>query len=137
MKDSRKGPKLPWGDKIDDDHYDDAYDYLSLHWLPAQAGPAVNALRAASLVHFYPGDLLRAAKLEPLGLDDTGVRRELTKALSDGEIEPLLCINLKHGIVIADGFHRASLAYHLAPFHKVPLKLAPSERDSLAHTDPL
>lgn len=130
MKDTRKGLKLPWADDVDEAHFDAAYDYLSLHWLPAQAGKAVKALRAADLVHFAPGDLLRAAALPPLPLDDTAVRRELVKAIDDGQLQPLLCINLPEGIVIADGYHRCSLAYALAPFHKASLKLAPSETEA-------
>lgn len=126
----KKFPPLPWGDDVDDEHFDAAFDYLSLHWLPAQAGPAVKALRKADFVRFQPGDVLRAAKLPALALEDTQVRRELSRALADGKITPILCVNLPEGLVIADGYHRASFAYHLAPFDKMPLKLAPSARSS-------
>ena len=125
-----KGPKLPWAKDVDDDHYSSAYDYLSLHWLPQQAGPAVQALRDADLQHYQPGDLLRAAGLEPKPLNDALVRRELIRAIRDGQLQPILCINLPQGIVIADGLHRTSLAYALAPWHKMPLKLAPSAKES-------
>jgi hypothetical protein len=123
-----KIPKLPWDDTVDDGHYSDAYDFLSLYWLPAQAGPAVAALRDADIVHFHPGDLLRAAELPPLPLSDEGVHRELVKAIRASEITPILCVNLPERIVIADGYHRVSLAYALAPFEKIPLKLAPSPK---------
>lgn len=127
---SDKGPKLPWADEVDDDHYDAAFDYLSLHWLPAQAGPAVIALREAGISEYLPSDLLRAAGLKPWPLDDAQVRRELVRALRDGHLQPILCVNLPQGIVIADGTHRASAAYHLAPLHKMPVKLAPSATKS-------
>lgn len=118
-----KGPKLPWGDDVDDDHYEDALDYLSLLWTPERAEPVVDRLRDASLVKEAPSDLLRAAGLPPLPPDNLGVVQEMRKALIDAEITPLLVVNLPHGIIIADGYHRTSMAYHLAPFHKVPLKI--------------
>jgi hypothetical protein len=123
-------PKLPWADDVDDDHYSDAYDYLSLHWLPAQAGPAVQALREAPVVKYHPGDLLRAANLQPVGLDDAGVRREIAKAIADGHFQPALVVNLQHGVVVADGLHRLSAALHLAPFQKARIKLGPSPKDA-------
>lgn len=122
--------KLPWSDDVDDDHYSSAYDFLSLYWLPAQAGPAVKQLRSAELVKFHPGDLLRAAELPPLPLTDEGVHRELVKAIRASGITPILCINLPERIVIADGYHRTSLAYALAPFEKIPLKLGPSPKEA-------
>ena len=124
-----KIPKLPWGESIDDDHYAAAYDFLSLYWLPAQAGPAVEALRDTDVVKFHPGDLLRAAELPVLPLSDDGVQRELVKAIRASSITPILCINLPERIVIADGYHRTCFAYHLAPFEKIPLKLGPSPRE--------
>lgn len=127
---SKQFPKLPWADKVDDDHFSDAYDYLSLHWLPAQAGPAVEALRNAPIEKFHPGDLLRAADLDPLPLNDAQVRREIARAIADGHFQPVLVINLKHGIVIADGYHRLSAAYAMAPLDKAHVKLAPSPKDA-------
>jgi hypothetical protein len=126
-----KGPTLPWADEVDPDDYQHAFDYLSLHWLPDRAQAAVTALADAPLVRYLPGDILRtslspkgAEDVAPLALDDPGVRRELVYALNKGEISPILCVNLTEGIVIADGRHRSWLAYHLAPFRKMPLKLA-------------
>lgn len=123
--------KLPWADTVDDDHYDDAYDFLSLYWLPAKAGPAVAALRDAEIVKHPPGDVLRAAGLEPLPLDDAGVRREIRKAIDAGAFQPALCINLPAGVVVADGLHRLSAAYALAPHDPAHLKLAPSAKEAL------
>lgn len=127
---SKNYQKLPWGDKVDDGHFDDAYDYLTLHWLPAQAGPAVAALREADVVKYHPGDLLRAADLQPLSLDDALVRREIRKAIGDGEFQPVLVINLPQGVVIADGYHRLSAAYALAPKEKASALLAPSSKEA-------
>lgn len=127
---SKDVPKLPWTDDVDDDHFDDAYDYLSLHWLPKQAGLAVEALRKADVVKFHPEDLLRAANLDPVGLDDAEVRREIARALADGHFQPALVINLPQGVVIADGYHRLSAAVHLGPKQKAHVKLAPSAREA-------
>jgi hypothetical protein len=129
MSDVTKGPKLPWGKDVDDAHYDAAYDYLSLHWLPKNAGPAVQALRDAGIERHMPGDVLRAAQVDPRPFDDTRVQQEIVKALNDGEFQPALVINLPEGVVIADGTHRLSAAYHLAPTRKATLKLAPSAKE--------
>lgn len=117
------GPKLPWADDIDDKHYDNADDFLSLQWTPERAAPVIDRLRDQGFSKNRPGDLLRAAGLEALSLDDNGVVQELRKALIDGELMPLLVVNLPKGIIIADGYHRCCAAYRVAPFHKVPLKI--------------
>ncbi len=124
-----KGAKLPWAADVDPRDYASALDFLSLYWLPDRAREAVAALREAPMVEYLPGDVLRAAAvaepgLTPLPLDDPGVKRELVRALEQGQISPILCINLDRGMVIADGHHRASLAYALAPFRKIPMRLA-------------
>ena len=127
---SEKGARLPWADEVDPDHYDDAFDYLSLHWSSDRAREAVDALKEAAIIEHLPGDILRAA-ISPAGgpvtllpWDDPGLRRELIRILDGGQIKPILCVNLQQGIVIADGFHRTSLAYHVATLRKMPLKLA-------------
>lgn len=125
-----KQPKLKWLDQPDPRTFDDAYDFLSLHWLPAQAGRAVEALRAAEIVKYRPGDVLRAGCLLPLPLNDPQVEREVAKAIGQGGVSPPLCIQLPQGLVVADGYHRLSAAYHLAPQEKAPVKLAPSVKDA-------
>lgn len=126
---SDKGFTLPWADEVDPNDYQHAFDYLSLHWLPERAKQAIAALDQAEIVHYLPGDILRAAvspaggQTDPLPLHDPGVRRELVRAINQGNIGPILCVNLTEGIVIADGRHRASLAYQLAPARKMPLCL--------------
>jgi hypothetical protein len=124
-----KGVKLPWADQVDPEDFQHAFDYLSLHWLPDRAREAVTALSEAKLQRYLPGDILRTAispagmATDPLPLEDPGVRRELIYALQRGKIAPILCVNLTEGIVIADGRHRTSLAYRLAPFRKMPVAL--------------
>lgn len=123
-----KGIKLPWNTDLDDEHYQAAYDFLSLQWVPDLADDVVKQLRAAPISKQNPGDLLRAAGLDPLPLTNNGVMQEVRKAIVDGHLHAVLCVNLPEGIIIADGYHRLSAAVALSPFHKAPLKLAGAEK---------
>ena len=130
-----KGPKLPWGKDVDENHYAAALDFLSLQWVPERAEPVVDRLREAPFVKKLPGDLLRAANLKPLPLTDNGVLQELRKAIIDAEFVPLLVVNLPDGVILADGYHRASAAYHLAPFHKVPVQIEDATPEEMGETE--
>ncbi len=116
--------KLPWLDDVDDDHYAAAEDYLSLLMNPATAASAIGNLRDQKIVKHLPGDLLRAACLPILPLDDEGVKREIRKALKNRGFQPLLYLQRAGDLICADGYHRTCAAYHLAPFRPVLLKLA-------------
>jgi hypothetical protein len=98
--------------------------YLSLRLDPAQVDGLVKDLRAAKVTTRRANDILRACDRDPLPLDDPGVRRDLLKAVSGDKLSPILVVTLRGGADIADGYHRASLAYHLNPFGDVPLRIA-------------
>lgn len=130
MADALKGPKLPWASTPQERHFDDAYDYLSLFWNPKAAQAALANLRNATAIGYHPGDLLRAAGVHPLPLDNPGVVREILRMVEDQMVAPVLAVKTVTGVVIADGCHRTSMAYRLSPFHNAMVVLAPSAREA-------
>lgn len=115
---------LPWADHVDPADFDAAVAYLSLRWTPDIARPIIDSLRDTPISTALPGDLLRAGRVDALPLHDAGVVREIRRILFEGHIGPVLIINLEKGLEIADGYHRISLAYGLAPFEPMPAVIA-------------
>jgi hypothetical protein len=113
-----------WLDDVAEHDFAAAEAYLSLRLDPAQVDALVKDLRAATVDQRRANDILRACGREPLPLDDPGVKRDLLKAVSGEKLSPILVVTFREGADIADGYHRASLAYHLNPFGDVPLRIA-------------
>ncbi len=114
---------LRWLDDVVAHDFDAALAYLSLRLDEKQAAAAVGRLRKAEVTSRRANDILRACSLVPLPLDDPGVRRDLLNAVSGKRLSPVLVVSTRDGGVIADGYHRVSLAYHLDPFGDVPLRI--------------
>jgi hypothetical protein len=122
--DSKHGtPGVRWLDDVAEHDFAAAKAYLSLCLDPAQVDELVKDLRAAKVTTRRANDVLRACRRAPLPLDDPGVKRDLLKAVSGEKLSPILVVTLRDGADIADGYHRASLAYHLDPFGDVPLRI--------------
>lgn len=117
-------PGLRWLDDVAEHDFAAAGAYLSLRLDRAQVDHLEKALRAAKVTERRANDILRACRLDPLPLDDPGVKRDLLKAVSGEKLSPILVVTFREGADIADGYHRASLAYHLNPFGDVPLRIA-------------
>lgn len=118
------GHTLAWASQPDGSDYTAGYDLLALLWDSRRAEQAIAQLRDAPVTSHAAADIAQAAGFTPLPLHDPGVLRELRKLASGRPRHPILCIRAADGIVIADGHHRLSLAYQLAPFAPVPVKLA-------------
>ena len=114
---------LQWLDDVAEHDFDAAMAYLSLKFDGKQAAAAIERLRKAEVTRRRANDILRACSLEPLPLDDPGVRRDLFNAVSGKRLSPVLVVSAGDGGDIADGYHRVSLAYHLDPFGDVPLRI--------------
>jgi hypothetical protein len=121
---SKEPMGVRWLDDVAEHDFAAAKAYLSLRLDPAQVDDLVEDLRSADVTTRRANDILRACGREPLPLDDPGVRRDLLKAVSGEKLSPILVVTLHQGADIADGYHRASLAYHLDPFGDVPLRIA-------------
>jgi hypothetical protein len=115
--------KIKWADEVADHDYAAAEAYLSLKLDEEAVAKAVTRLRRAPLTTRRANDILRAAGLTAAPLDDPGVMKDLVKAIAGTPLSPVLFLNAKKCVDIADGFHRVSLVYRLDPFGVVPLKL--------------
>jgi DNA-binding transcriptional MerR regulator len=113
------GEYLKWKDDVADHDYAAAENYLSLLLPVSEVTSRVKELRRSSCTTRRANDILRATELPPLPLTDPGVLRDLKKVLAGERLSPILM----SGGLIADGYHRVSLAYALDPFADVPLKI--------------
>jgi hypothetical protein len=111
-------------DDVAEHDYTAAENYLSIKYDRATVDDAVKKLRGSSVVTRRANDILRAAGLDAAPLDDPGVMGDLVKVVEGEPLSPVLVINARHGVDIADGYHRVSLVYRLDPYGEVPLKLA-------------
>ncbi len=115
---------IKWASDVAHHDYAAAEAYLSLKLGEDALAKALQRLRNAPLTARRANDILRAAGLTPAPLDDPGVMKDLIKAIEGTALSPVLVLSGKKRADIADGFHRVSLVYQLAPFTEVPLKLA-------------
>lgn len=124
MADELERPELNWLDDVEEDNYSAAQDYVALRWAPDHAMQAVAKLREAEpIAGFQPSDILRAAQQPVLEMANPGVIRELRRLLVRGVLSPILLVNLPEFLIIADGYHRTCLAYHVTPFRRVPCRI--------------
>jgi len=124
MADPVQSTSLKWLDDVADHDFDAAFNYLSLRWTDKAAEKMVTALRQAKLTTRRSNDILRACNLNPLPIDDPGVRRDLGRVIDGKKLSPVLVVSHSVGADIADGYHRVSLAYNIDPFAPMPLRIA-------------
>jgi hypothetical protein len=120
---SRPSVPIKWAAEVADHDYAAAEAYLSLKLGTDAVAKAVKHLRAGKLTTRRANDILRAAGLTPVRLDDPGVLKDLIKVIEGKPLSPVLVLQGKKGAEIADGFHRVSLVYQLDPDADVPMKL--------------
>lgn len=115
---------LKWKEEVDEHDYDAAFSYLTVLLDRKQAKKIVVSLREADIEYRRANDILRGCSRVPLGLEDTGVRKNFDKTLAGEKTSPILLVSFKFGADIADGYHRVSWAYQVSPYLAVPLKIA-------------
>ena len=117
---------LRWRKDVAEHDYAAAASYLSIRFGETRAEKVSAELRKLPVISRRANDILRATGRSPLPLSDPGVLRDLQKVLSGEKLSPILVAEAD----IADGYHRASLAYALDPYALVPLKLGSPELGS-------
>ena len=98
--------------------YPAAANYLGLIADPATVKALVAALQKQTVSHYRANDILRAARLPLLALEDPSVRRDLGKLTAGESWAPVLMVrgDVLHDfpLTIADGYHRVCASYHLS-----------------------
>jgi hypothetical protein len=119
---------VSWKPEPDEHDYPAAASYLSLIAPAAQVQDLVERLKAAPLEHYKAKDILRAARLALLAVDNPHVAADLAKVNKQKALSPVLIIRgaITHGVdaQIADGYHRVCASYHLDENTDIPCRIA-------------
>lgn len=114
-----------WKDEPEAQDFPAAKAYLSLLIGLAAAGKLVKALRKGQTIqHFAAKDILRAAGLPLLAVDDSEVATDLEKVKHGIKLSPVLLVQ-GTPLWVADGYHRVCASYHLDEKEPVPCLIAP------------
>jgi hypothetical protein len=114
-----------WKDEPEAQDYPAAKSYLSLLLGLKAAGRLVKVLRQQrTLRHFAAKDILRAAGLPLLSVDDPEVANDLEKIKKGIKLSPVLLVQ-GTPLWVADGYHRVCASYHLDEKEPVPCRIAP------------
>jgi hypothetical protein len=121
--------KVIWKDEPDDHDYPAAQSYLSMLAPDAVVTRLVSALQAAPVTRQKAKDILRAASLPLLVVDNPHVASDLDKIAANKPLSPVLLVggDLSTGrpLQIADGYHRVCASYHTDENTDVPCRLVP------------
>jgi hypothetical protein len=115
-----------WKDEPEAQDFPAAKSYLSLLMGLKAAGELVKTLRKeqGAIQHFAAKDILRAAGLPLLAVDDSEVANDLEKVKKGIKLSPVLLVQ-GAPLWIADGYHRVCASYHLNEKEPVPCLIAP------------
>lgn len=118
---------LLWLGDVASHDYPAAANYLSLIANAHTVDKLVSALGNAQIEMHRANDILRAAKLTLLPLDDPSVKRDLAKVLLGGKWSPVLVVRgdvlTDAPLTIADGYHRVCASFHLSENTYIPCKI--------------
>jgi hypothetical protein len=114
-----------WKDEPEAQDFPAAKSYLSLLIGLKAAGKLARALRKeGTLQQFAAKDILRAAGLPLLAVDDSEVATDLEKIKKGIKLSPVLLVQ-GEPLWVADGYHRVCTSYHLDEKEPVPCRIAP------------
>lgn len=127
-----KKPPAPtvvqWASEPAKHDYPSAGNYLSLVADEALTNELVDRLEKAPTIFHRANDILRAANLPLLPIDDFRVRTDLSKIVAGDILSPVLIIrgDILRGYptTIADGYHRVCASYHLSEGTYIPCRIA-------------
>ncbi|MDA8276021.1 MAG: hypothetical protein M0029_11670 [Actinomycetota bacterium] len=117
-----------WKDEPDKQDYPAARSYLSLLVDPSDAKKAAKALADDPGASSYKAkDLLRAAGLPLLPLEDPEVAKDLAKVKAGTKLSPVLLVR-GDPLWVADGYHRICASYHLDEDAEIPCRIVARPR---------
>ena len=104
---------VTWLDAPEDHDYAAAADYLSMIAEEPAVTGTVAALQSAETVFRKAKDILRAARLKLLPVDNPHVRTDLARIGEGKKLSPILLVrgSDSHPLQIADGYHRVCASY--------------------------
>jgi hypothetical protein len=124
---------VKWLEKPEAHDFPAAADYLDLVADSATVKKLTKRLRAGTVVHKKAKDILRAAQLSLLPVDNPHVAADLAKIEKGQALSPILLVrgDLISGVPlqIADGYHRVCASYHTDENTDIPVVLATVSRN--------
>jgi hypothetical protein len=125
-------PKVKWLEKPEAHDFPAAADYLALLADPDTVKELTQSLQAGDIVHKKAKDILRAAQLTLLPVDNPHVASDLAKIKKGEPLSPILLVrgDFAIGVLlqIADGYHRVCASYHTDENTDIPVVLAVASR---------
>ena len=123
---------VKWLKKPEDHDFPAAGDYLALLADADTVSELTEKLRAGAITHKKAKDILRAAQLRLLPVDNPHVAADLAKIKKGNPLSPILVVrgDLATGVPlqIADGYHRVCASYHTDENTDIPVVLASLNR---------
>lgn len=120
-------PEELWQAEPAEHDYPAADSYLRLIASPDVAEKLVTKLQSAPLMHHPAKDVLRAAQLPLLPMDDPAVKRDITEVIQGRKLSPVLLVRgdltKSNPLTIADGYHRVCASYHLSENELIPCRI--------------
>jgi hypothetical protein len=124
---------VKWLEKPQTHDFPAAADYLDLLADPAIVQKLTKRLQAGSVVHKKAKDILRAARLNLLPVENPHVAADLTKIEKGVPLSPILLVrgDIVAGVAlqIADGYHRVCASYHTDENTDIPVVLVTLTRE--------
>lgn len=125
-------PTVKWLEKPDAHDFPAAADYLALLADPQTVKKATKRLKAGTIAHRKAKDILRAARLSLLPVDNPHVATDLNKIRNGTPLSPILLVRGDLGtgvpLQIADGYHRVCASYHTDENTDIPVVLVAVSR---------
>ncbi len=126
-------PSVKWLEKPQAHDFPAAADYLALLADSATVKKLTKRLRAGTVVYKKAKDILRAAQLSLLPVDNPHVASDLSKIEKGEPLSPILVVrgDIVTGVPlqIADGYHRVRASYHTDENTDIPVVLATLTRN--------
>ncbi len=123
-------PSVKWLEKAEPHDFPAAADYLALLAEATAVTVLTERLRAGSVVHKKAKDILRAAQLRLLPVDNPHVAADLSKIKKGQPLSPILLVrgDFTTGVQlqIADGYHRVCASYHTDENTDIPVVIVAS-----------
>jgi hypothetical protein len=123
---------VKWLEKPQTHDFPAAADYLALIADPPIVKKLTKRLKAGAVVHKKAKDLLRAAQLSLLPIDNPHVAEDLAKIKAGDPLSPILAVrgDLMTGVQleIADGYHRVCASYYTDENTDIPIVIVGREK---------
>jgi hypothetical protein len=117
--------EVQWLEKPEAHDFPAAADYLALLADADTVSKLTEKLKAGAIAHKKAKDILRAARLRLLPVDNPHVARDLAKIKKEQPLSPILLVrgDFTKGVPlqIADGYHRVCASYHTDENTDIPV----------------